>query len=346
MTVLKAGQLTLLDYAKRLDPNGQIADVAELLSQDNEWMEDAVSMEANKTTSHMVAVRTGLPEVYWRAINKGVPRSKSTTAQIEEPTSMMEAFPCVDEALADLGGNKQKLLLSENKPFVEAMGQKQTQTMFYGNPAGNPMAFQGFAPRYSSLSAGNGQNIIDASVNSGTSATTNTSIWLVVWGEETVFNIFPKGSKAGLQYKYLGVETVADENGNEYRAHRTQYKWHNGLCVKDWRYVVRIANINTEVLRNVGAGYDSPMQLPSLPLVEFMDRAIVRVPNLRAGRAAFYANRNVVSALRVQALYHSSNALAIQPSLNQFGTHDNVLHFMGIPVRTVDQIINNEGKVS
>ncbi|MXF24183.1 major capsid protein, partial [Escherichia coli] len=85
--------------------------------------------------------------------------------------------------------------LSEDRAFIEAMNQAMAQTLFYGDSSVNPQQFMGLSSRYSSLSAGNAQNIIDA----GGTGTDNTSIWLVVWGENTVHGIFPKGQKAGIQ---------------------------------------------------------------------------------------------------------------------------------------------------
>lgn len=337
MAVLNTGDLTLLDFAKRLDPNGNIANVAELLSQANEWMEDAVYIEANNTTSHRSVIRTGLPEVYFRAINKGVPSSKSTTVQVDEAMSMLEAFPCVDTALANLNANKAKFLLSENRPFIESMGQRMSRAIFYGNPTGSPMEFQGLAPRYSDSTAGNGQNILTASAAPATGC---TSMWLVGWGEDSVCCAFPKGSKAGLQYRDLGEETVQDINGNDYRAYRTHYKWDNGLVVRDWRYAVRIANLRKQNLDAVGASGDT------MPIVEYMSRALDRIPSLSTCRPAFYANRTVVSALRIQALNKSANALAIQPAITQFGNTIQQLTFLGVPVRIVDQLLNTEEAVA
>jgi hypothetical protein len=90
-------------------------------------------------------------------------------------------------------------------------------------------------------SAANGQNIIDA----GGTGSVNTSVWLVVWGEKTVFGIFPKGSKAGLFHEDLGLIDAFDANNNRYRAYADHWQWKNGLVVKDWRYVVRICNVDT-----------------------------------------------------------------------------------------------------
>ncbi|MFN7073990.1 phage major capsid protein, partial [Proteus mirabilis] len=56
--------------------------------------------------------------------------------------------------------------------------------------------------------------------------------------------IVPKGSKAGLEQNQLGEVTLQDDNGGKYQGYRTHFKWENGLTVRDWRYVVRIANID------------------------------------------------------------------------------------------------------
>lgn len=333
MATLASGQLTLADWAKRLDPNGQVPAVAELLSQTNEILEDAVFQEGNLPTGHRVVIRTGLPTVYWRTLNAGVPTSKSTTAQVDEACGIMEARSHIDVELAKLNGNTAAFRLSEDSAFIEAMNQLQAQTMFYGNPGVDPKTYLGLATRYGAISgAGNSQNIIDA----GGTSSNNTSIYLVVWGANTVFCPFPKGSQAGLMHKDLGEESVPDASGNFYQALRTLYQWKNGLVVKDWRYVVRIANINTANLVAESAAAD---------IIKLMSRALDRIPNLNMGRAAFYMNRTVYSMLRVQALNKSQNAIAISDALSQFGQATKWTTFLGVPLRKVDQLLNTEARV-
>lgn len=333
MALLTSGQLTLADWAKRLDPNGQIPAVAELLSQTNEILEDAVFQEGNLPTGHRVVIRTGLPTVYWRSLNMGVPISKSTTAQVDEACGIMEARSHIDVELAKLNGNTASFRLSEDSAFIEAMNQLQAQTMFYGNPATDPRQYLGLATRYGTISgAGNAQNIIDA----GGTGSDNTSIWLVVWGPNTVFCPFPKGSQAGLQHKDLGEESVPDASGNFYQALRTLYQWKNGLVVKDWRYVVRICNIDVSNLVGESSAAD---------VIKLMSRALDRVPNLNMGRPVFYMNRTVFSMLRIQALSKSQNAVAIREAMSQFGTAAKWTEFLGVPLRKVDQILNTEARV-
>jgi len=335
MAVLSTGALTLADWAKRLDPDGKVPVVAELLSQSNEILEDAVFMEGNLPTGHRVTIRTGLPAVYWRSLNQGVPSSKSTTAQVDESCGMLEAYSRVDKDLAELNGNTGAFRLSEDSAFLEAMNQTQAQTMFYGNPATDPRQYLGLATRYGAISgAPNAQNILNGV---GTAGATNTSIWLVVWGDNTVFCPFPKGSKAGLVQEDTGQLTVYDGNNNPYQAFQTHYQWKNGLVVKDWRYVVRIANISvTNLVSNT-----TPADLIAL-----MSRALDRVPNLGMGRAAFYMNRTVYSFLRLQALNKSNYALAVEKGLNQFGSPQSWMAFEGVPLRRVDQILTTETQIS
>ncbi|WP_443696439.1 major capsid protein [Pseudomonas sp.] len=334
MAVLSTGALTLADWAKRLDPDGKVPVVAELLSQSNEILEDAVFMEGNLPTGHRVTIRTGLPAVYWRSLNQGVPSSKSTTAQVDESCGMLEAYSRVDKDLAELNGNTAAFRLSEDQAFLEAMNQTQAQTMFYGNPASDPRQYLGLATRYGAISgSNNAQNILNAV---GTAGATNTSIWLVVWGDNTVFCPFPKGSKAGLVQEDTGQLTVYDGNNNPYQAFQTHYQWKNGLVVKDWRYVVRIANIS---VTNLVANTTPP------DLISLMSRSLDRIPNLSMGRAAFYMNRTVYSFLRLQALNKSNAALAIEKGLNQFGSPQSWMSFEGVPLRRVDQLLTTETQI-
>ena len=183
MATLSTSNLTLADWAKRSDPDGRVPIVAELLSQTNEILDDCVFKEGNLPTGERVIIRTGLPAVYFRALNQGIPGSKSTTAQVDEACAILEARSEVDKDLAMLNGNTAQFRLSEDTAFLEAMNQTQAETMFYGNPGTDPKKFLGLAPRYGDLSADNAVNILDA----GGSGSDNASVYLVVWGDQTVY---------------------------------------------------------------------------------------------------------------------------------------------------------------
>lgn len=339
MTTLSTSNLTLADWAKRTDPDGRVPIVAELLSQSNEVLEDCVFKEGNLPTGDRVVIRTGLPTVYWRALNQGIPSSKSTTAQVDEACGILEARSEVDKDLAMLNGNTAQFRLSEDTAFLEAMNQTQATTLFYGNPGVDPKQFLGLAARYSSLSAANAQNVLSA----GGSGTDNTSVFLVVWGDNTVYCPFPKGSKAGLIHEDLGEQTVYNSDGTRLQALATRYQWKNGLVVKDWRYVVRICNIDVS---DLVAQTGTQASTAATNIVKLMARSLYRIPNMAMGRAAFYMNRTVHSGLSVAALDKSQYVLKINEGLSQFGMPYSWLSFLGVPLRRVDAILNNEAVVS
>lgn len=339
------GKVTLLDWAKSIDPDGSTATVVELLQQTNEILLDMPFIEGNLPTGHKTTVRTGLPVAIWRQMYQGVPPSKSLRAQIEDACGMLETRSEVDRDLADLNGNTAAFRLSEAEAFVEGMNQTMAQTLIYGNTAINPERFMGLAPRFSTISgATNAQNIIDA----GGTGSVNTSVWLVVWSPNTVTGIFPKGSKAGIFHEDLGLIDAFDANNNRFRAYADHWQWKNGITMRDWRYVVRICNIDvTDLVTQATTQATAAATI----LIKLMVRAMARIPFMGKGTPVFYANRTVKEMLAIQALDRSQNAVAFMPGVQQFGTispgsvNNGVVSVLGVPVRTVDQILSTEARV-
>jgi len=328
---LGTGNLTLADWGKRLDPDGKVPTIIELLMQSNEILDDMVFREGNLPTGHRTTVRTGLPTVAWRLLNQGVVPSKSTTAQIDEQAGMLEAWSEVDVKLADLNGNAPAFRLSEARAFIEAMNEEFAQTIIYGNAGIAPEEFTGLSPRYSLSTAPNGSNVIKA----GGVDTDNTSMWLVAWGDETACGIFPKGSKAGLEHNDYGeqtVEMVAGLPGARMRALQERWVWTGGLCVKDWRYVVRVCNLDVSLM-NGGVTID---------LIALMEQAVETLPN-RLGKPVFYANRTTRRYLRKFARTAVGNGGGL--TYENFGGK-RILMFGDVPIRTVDAILNTEALVA
>lgn len=336
MPTLSVNNPTLADVAKRLDPNGQIADIVEILNETNPILEDMTFVEGNLPTGHRTSIRTGLPTPTWRKLYGGVQPTKSTTIQVTDNTGMLEAYAEVDKALADLNGNTAAFRLSEDRAHIEGMNQEMAGTIFYGNEGTEPAAFTGFAPRFNSLSAANSANIVNG--GSVVGQTDNTSIYLVVWGPNTVHGIYPKGSKAGLSVTDKGAVTVenVDGNGGRMEAYRTHYRWDAGLTVRDWRYIVRIANIDVSALSDATDG-----EAARKALIRLMVQASERIPQLGMGRAAFYANRTIRTNLRLGILDKIANNLSWETVAGK-----RVMVFDDVPVRTCDALLNSEARVA
>jgi hypothetical protein len=347
MAVLGTTALTLADWASRMDDNNKTATIVELLSMTNEVMDDWLFVEGNLATGHKTTVRTGLPQATWRLLNYGVPNGKSTTAQIVDTCGNLETYGVVDKDIADLNGNTASFRLSESVAFIEGMTQQVATTLFYGNTSVNPERFMGFAPRYNTVNpatAQTGANVIDA----GGTGSDNTSIWIVTWGANTAHGIFPQGKMTGLRHTDMGEWPVQDANGNTYQAYRDHYKWELGLTVRDWRYVVRIANIDVSDL-NTGSAAN---------LINALIRALYRLPTAPTsatpiqssdangirgamGRTVIYTNRTVRTFLDLQAMNKTNVLLQLGESQGRPWTT-----FRGIPVKTCDAILNTESRLT
>lgn len=338
MATLAATVATLADWAKTLDPDGKTAKTVEILSQSNEILDDMLFKEGNLPTGEQTTIRTGLPTVYYRLINQGVPKSKATSAQVTENAAILTARSELDVDEAELNGNTSTYRMDIGTAFIEAMGQRMATTLFYGSAA-NPEEFVGFSPRYNDLDATNGQNILEA----GGAGSDNSSIWLIGWGQRTVMGIFPKGSKAGMSHEDLGIQDAFDSNNDRFRAYMDEWKWKNGLVIKDWRYVVRIPNID---ISDLVAQATSQALTAATSIVKLMARAIDRIPSRAGINLSFYCNRTVASHLRLIAMEKNTSVLAIEPSLNQFGDTIFTLRFLGIPVRIVDALTELETEVT
>lgn len=332
MAVLNVNNPTLMDKIAAENIDGSIAVVAEILNETNEIIDDWTMMEGNLATGHRTTIRTGIPKPTWRQLYGGVQPTKSKRASITDTCGMLEAYAEVDKAEADLNGNSNEFRLSEDRAHIEGMAQDAATILFSGNEALNPERFTGLNMRYNDLSAENAENIIDA----GGTGTDNASIWLIGWGPNTVHGIYPKGSKVGLQVTDKGQVTIEDVDGTGGRmeAYRTHYRWDLGLTVRDWRYVVRIANIDRSLLsKDASTGANLP---------DLMFEAAEIVPSLSGNvRFGYYMDRRLRTKLRQQIAHGVSNSTLETGDVGG----KRVTTFDEIPLRRVDALAVDEARV-
>lgn len=333
MATLTEGVANLLDWAKTRDPDGSTADVVDLLSQENMILDDQVFMEGNLPTGHQSTVQTSEPSATFRKLNEGVTPSKGTTAQIVDQASILESWSEVDVKVAELNGDVAAFRLQQARPHLATMAKTQASTLIYGNAGVAPNEYDGLAIRSNSLSASNAVNILDG----GGTGSDNLSIWLVGWGAGQVHGIFPKGGNGGLERFDDGIEVVQTGTGigtGRMRAYREQFVWTSGLAVPDWRYVVRIANIDASDLSGVTSAAD---------MSELMARSVHRPPSLRSGNFTFYMNR---TALQMFDILNRNDVISGGGLTFQNVDGEMVQMFRGIPVKTVDQLTVTESQVT
>jgi len=338
---LDNGTDTLYNWAKTRDPAGNTAKVVEILNQKNPILRDMLYREGNLPTGMRGSIRTGLPAVAWRLYNQGIPATTSTETQIEWQTGHLQAFHKVDKELALLNGDQNAFRAMKAKAHLEALAQEFASTIFYGNGGLTPAEFTGLSPLYSSLSAASGTNILDG----GGTGSDNLSIWLVPWGDP-IHGIFPRGSTAGVSHQDLGEQV--DHNaggvaGANMRVLMDVFDWKGGLAVPDWRYPVRLSNIDvSDLIASNGEGASAAK------LLNFMSRMLDRPPDFEGTTPIFYMNRTAFSMLRIQALNKSNAALAVVPALDQFGSPvgRGEMQFDGIPIHRCDALLNTESRVT
>ena len=332
MAALATTNPTLKDLADVTDPDGSIADVVEILNATNEILTDMSWQEGNLTTGHRSSIRAGLPTPTWRKMYGGVQPTKSRSVQVTDNCGMMEDYAEVDAALVGIAGDPAAYRLQEDRPHIEGMNQEFASTLFYGDESLAPEEFTGLSARYNDLSAENGDNII----NAAGSGADNASIWLICWSPQTIYGIIPKGSQAGIKQRDLGEVTIedADGSGGRMQAFRTHYRWDVGLTVRDWRYVVRIANIDrSALLVSAATGAD---------LNDLMFQAWTELPSTAMGRCAWYMDKSILSMLRRQTASAVTNSTLTTDMVG--GTMQT--SWGGIPIRRCDALRPDEAAVA
>ena len=71
-TISSSTMPTLADLAKRMDPDGNISKVIEMMAQNNQVLDMMPWSECNDGTNHKTTVRNGLPTPVWRLTSSGL----------------------------------------------------------------------------------------------------------------------------------------------------------------------------------------------------------------------------------------------------------------------------------
>ena len=323
--------LTLKDKYSQKEGDRVTSTIIDLFVQSNTILEDAVTKECNDGSSHKTTVRNGLPEPEFRKFYQGSKCQKGDYSQVTDTTSMIDDYSEVDKKLADLDGDKEQFLLNESEAHIQGMNNVVQKNFFYGNKGVNDASFDGLATRYNKLSTTKGDMGYQI-LSAGGSGSDNTSIWFVTWGDTKTHLLYPRGSKAGLQYENQGQVTAQDASGNYYEAYRSHFSWDVGLTIRNYRANARIANIDVSDLATANAA----------DLITLMIQAYHRIKKHAAGgKTIIYCNETIETYLHLQAM----NKNNVNLTLKEFAGQE-VVSFLGIPVKCCDQILDTEAAVS
>ena len=335
--------MTQIELLKRLDPKGNVANIAEVLNETNEVLDDVVFKEGNLPTGDEQTIRTGLPDVYFKQHNRGIPPSHSTVASITETCAEFVSRSQIDASILELNGLQAQFRQSEERPFIEAMGQSFAHELFYGNAKKNGEGFTGLSTRYSTLDtkkAACAKNVIDC----GGTGENLTSIWIVGWGDN-IYCPYPKGSQIGLKSNDWGKVLVPDDAGNQFGAYVTDYSWKVGLMVRDWAYAVRLCNIDPEdLIKGTGIGAGNIQTEGSMNLLMNLNLALAKIPRTSNVRLSMYMNSDVYAGLLNVATRTNINVVTFENGANGINRATSG-YFKSAVIRQCDQLINGEAQV-
>lgn len=346
---------TLIDVAKLQDSEGKSLPYVAALSQANAVTRVMPFIEGNQADGHAISVETYAPLPSTRTMNRGVIPTFGKAMQIVEQTAQLKDWLEIDETVAKRGGNPEQVRYNLSMSKLRAMGRKFAYLAFYGNVGTVPTDFNGLSMRYSAISgATNANNVLSA----GGASNTNASIWLVGLGPLAITGIYPKGSMAGFQHRDWGLQPItnaADVNGGStgrLEVYQDSYTWDGGLCVADWRFGVRICNIDVPSLNALTNDAD---------LAYFMEEAWSRMPFIPTNEPPepgvvqtnptlwWFMNRTCK-----RGLGHQLKQTVIQGSGVRVDNVRNELprmlysefEYNAIPVGICDQLITTEANVS
>lgn len=337
--------MTLAEILRREAPNGLPAELIDVISQINEFVNDAVAEECNKVTSHETTRVASKPSGTERVYGQGVGQEAAVTEKIDEPTELLSGMSIVDRREAEKSAlGLYGFISQEDGLYVSGMIDNTFIPRFFdGNRSTNPLQINGINNRsdYNALSS----NYVYDNAGGNASVTSNkSSIYIVQFGPKMVTMIYPRNGNLSpsspVERVDYGFDLQADpyDSTKMYPAHRTWFEAEFGLFIHDPRCIKRIVNISTTNIDGVDDfSFDEDVLIDAYNDLEYGGRG-----------AVIYANRTMKSQIMKRA-NEKGNAMydAVVTAREGEGPFARpITRFWGIPIREVAAITNTQATVT
>ncbi len=246
MAATPTGLPTWVDLAKRTDAGWKTSlPLINMMSKRHGLYGALRWEEANQGLSHRTSVVTGLPTSAYRLFNRGLSPSDGSYANATFPVAKIGTLAEVDALLLEAAVNREGFLSGKIMTHVESVLQKLSTEMWYGTAA-TAEGIIGLSALYSSTTAENGQNVIDAG---GQDASDNASMWLLNIGPN-MKGLYPRGTPAGIERNIRGYETSENLGGTGLRGLVWREFIHvgAGVAVENWMDAVRVGSIDMSAI--------------------------------------------------------------------------------------------------
>lgn len=333
MAVLGDTYLDLVDVYQREPTKMGMVPFINMLSYATPMLQDAIVNQCNRGTYNLTSLLTKLPTGAWGRYYKGNKPSKTNRVQVTDSVGFYESMSVVDTRILDDSPNGAKLRQDEAMGHMEHMSQQMATSIIYSNAEADPDQFMGLAPRFNDFNTAQGDQII----NAGGAGSATTSIWLVSWGDLQTSLLYPANTTAGLSRKDHGEQQMTDPDGDTYFAKKESFRWHMGMSVRDWRYVVRIVNVPVAGLKD-----------GTFDIYKFLSSAYYRHEGRwkKMGNTYLYCNSEVRQAMDDQAINRGAgdNFIRLKPGKDIQGKE--VETYRGFPIQEVPSILNTETAIT
>lgn len=317
---------SLVEQAKRIDPDGDQAKIAEVLNRKmGGILSEAPWMPSNDTWTNKTTRRASLPTGSRRRLNARVTPSVSRTTEIMDVIENLEDYADVDAAIVDSMPSPAMFRSGEVDAFVEGLGQTIVSDILYGDSDADPDSMHGLSARMDTLDS-------RFVIGEGGSGSDVTSIYVVNWNANSCHLMYPKNMAAtlGVQHTDKGQVTSETSSGNM-EIYRDHFVIRCGMVVRDPRAIGRLANIESAGASNT---FDE-------------DNLIALLNNMNIGDGArIYCNETILTQMQIR-LKDKNNVNYTQDNGDGLSGMP-PMRFQGIPIRKIDReiLVNTEAAIS
>lgn len=344
MATLALGtDLTLMELIRREDPDGTLAQLVDVINQENRILEDITWLECNNGTYHEDTITASEPAGEERAYDQGVGKEAGVTEKVTEPTCMLNGISEVDAAKYQHSTDQAACRLQEDAFFLRGMTKTLVSRLFDGDRSTYPRRINGINTRSQYSDLANTTTVFDNAGGNCADASTFTSIYCIQWGYKMVNCVYPRNDPQGggelpIKMEDFGKNIVSQPSTSQakkYPAWQTWFGCDFGLFIHDYRCIKRVVNIATTGIN--GTDYFSFSEDPLIDLYNQLE--------YNGMGAVFYCNRTVLAQAQKRA-NEKGNAF-FETNVEGEGPFAHpVTRFMGIEFKRVDQITNTQEDVT
>lgn len=350
MATLALGtDLTLMELIRREDPDGTLADIVDVISQENRILEDIKWIECNDGTWHQDTITATEPAGQERTYDEGVTKEAGVTELVREPTSMLNGISEVDNSKLLHTADPARARLIEDQFFLRGMAKTLVSRLFDGDRSTDPRRINGINTRsnYNSLTGTSGQVFDNPSTITGDTcadASVFTSIYFVQWGLKKVQCIYPRNDPQGqggispIKMEDFGKNIINQSGTSETKKYPAWQTWFGadfGLFISDYRCIKRVCNIAVSSIN--GTTYQGFHEEPLIDAYNQLE--------YNGEGAVIYCNRTVLAQAQKRANV-KANALFTMQTEGEGPFARPVTRFMGIEMKRVDQITSVQADIT